>query len=69
MRVGDPSTFEAVAEVPPGAGTLIRAEWDFDGSGAWPIVDDDVDGSRRERVALRTSTRTTRPGTYFPPSA
>ena len=45
VRVGDTVTFEAAAEVPPGAGTLVRAEWDFDGSGAWPIVDDVVDGT------------------------
>ncbi len=45
VRVGDTVTLEATAEVPPGAGTLVRAEWDFDGSGAWPVVDDDVDGS------------------------
>ena len=52
VRVGETVTFEATAEVPPGAGTLVRAEWDFDGAGAWPIVDDAVDGSRRERVPL-----------------
>ena len=46
VRVGETVTFEAVAEVPPGAGTLVRAEWDFDGAGAWPTVDDAVDGSQ-----------------------
>ena len=33
VRVGDTVTFEASADAPPNAGTLIRAEWDFDGVG------------------------------------
>ena len=65
VRVGDTVTFEATAEVPPGAGTLICAEWDFDGSGAWPAVDDDVDGSDAS-VSLSQSHTYDLPGTYFP---
>ncbi len=33
VAVGEPVEFRAVAEAPPGAGTVVRAEWDFDGSG------------------------------------
>ena len=32
------STFAAVVEVPPGAGTIVAAEWDFDGSGDYPAA-------------------------------
>ncbi|MHB8463865.1 MAG: PKD domain-containing protein [Acidimicrobiales bacterium] len=34
-KVGEPVRFTARAEVPPGAGTVIAAEWDFDGTGKW----------------------------------
>ena len=65
VRVGDTVTFDAAAEVPPGAGTLVRAEWDFDGSGAWPAVDDAVDGTDAS-VSLSRSHTFDAPGTYFP---
>ena len=65
VRVGDAVTFEAIAEVPPGTGTLIRAEWDFDGAGAWPAVDDSVDGSQAS-VVLAAQHTYDAPGVYFP---
>src|SRR5262249_14077000 len=37
VAVGDNVEFVAEVEVPPGAGTIIAAEWDFDGRGAWPV--------------------------------
>jgi len=55
---------EADAEVPPGAGTVIHAEWDFDGSGAYPYQHKDIDG-RSARIRLSTSHAYDRPGTYF----
>ena len=65
VHVGDAVTFEAVAEVPPGTGTLVRAEWDFDGAGAWPVVDNSVDGSQA-RVVLAAQHIYDAPGVYFP---
>ena len=63
--VGDAVAFEATAEVPPGAGTLVRAEWDFLGTGAWPVVDSSVDGSAA-RTTLSARHAYTAPGVYFP---
>jgi hypothetical protein len=56
-------TLEVHAQVPPGAGTIVSVEWDFDGSGAFPYRHD-VDGTDRE---LRLTTRHSydRAGTYF----
>jgi len=64
VAVGEPVHLEVSAEVPPGAGTLIDLEWDFDGGGAWPLRHDGVDGSSAS-VELATSHAYDRPGTYF----
>jgi hypothetical protein len=37
--VGEPVAFSAFVEVPPGAGTIVAAEWDFDGRGDHPVVE------------------------------
>jgi hypothetical protein len=53
------------AEAPPGAGMIIAAEWDFDGTGAWPIKHAGIDGTA-SRISLNVTHRFDRPGTYFP---
>jgi hypothetical protein len=62
---GEPVNFEVVAEVPPGAGSIVAIEWDFEGTGAWDVSNDDVDGTatcveRSRKHSYR------QPGTYFP---
>jgi hypothetical protein len=37
IKVGDKVTFVGTAEVPPGAGAIVEIEWDFDGSGEFPV--------------------------------
>ena len=64
VKVGEPVTLSVHAETPPGAGTIIAAAWDFDGSGSYPFHHDEVDGRTRE-VTLTTSHAWDRPGTYF----
>lgn len=63
VSVGEPVSFEGVAAQPPGTGAIVSAEWDFEGTGAWPLRHD-VDGfSENARV---TATHVyTQPGTYF----
>jgi hypothetical protein len=56
--------FEVVAEVPPGAGTIVDVEWDFDGSGTYPYRHDGIDGTQT-RLTLNVSHTYERPGTYF----
>ena len=38
VGVGDEVRFDAVAEVPPGAGYLVSIDWDFDGSGTYFVT-------------------------------
>jgi hypothetical protein len=67
VAVGEPVTFSALVEVPPAAGTIIAAEWDFEGNGDFPVPEP----LTNEDMSY-TSTRITRdyafatPGTYFP---
>jgi hypothetical protein len=63
--VGEAVEFCGVAEVPPGAGTVVAAEWDFDGAGDYPVSEPGVDGDL-SRVTVTTSYAFTGPGTYFP---
>jgi hypothetical protein len=63
IRVGEEVTLEVRAQVPPGAGTIVSVEWDFDGSGTYPYSHE-VDGSAAE-LTLTTTHAYERPGTYF----
>ena len=65
VRVGETVTFDGAAEQPEGAGTIIRAEWDFDGRGTWPVSHPEVDGSS-PAVTVATAHAYGAPGTYFP---
>jgi hypothetical protein len=64
VKVGDEVRFVAEAEVPPAAGAIISAEWDFEGTGAWARRHDEIDG-RAASVHLSASHRYEEPGTYF----
>ncbi|MCU1346235.1 MAG: hypothetical protein JWL70_2501, partial [Acidimicrobiia bacterium] len=64
VKVGEPVTLEVSAEVPPGAGTIVDVEWDFDGSGAYPFRHDNVDGTAT-KLTLTTTHAYDRPGVYF----
>jgi hypothetical protein len=67
VAVGEAVEFAAVIEVPPGTGTIIAAEWDFEGNGDFPVSEPFTN----EDVSY-TSTSITRefafasPGTYLP---
>ena len=64
-RAGEPVNFAVVAEAPPGAGTIISVEWDFDGTGAWPYRHDGIDGSAN-RVEVEVQHAFALPGVYYP---
>ena len=67
--VGEPVRFAAIAEVPPGGGAIVGAEWDFDGTGDFAEQDDTVGGSdpgSEPMVRLETTHTFDAPGTYFP---
>ena len=63
VKAGEAVSLAVVGEVPPGAGTVIAVEWDFDGQGAFP-EQAEVDGTQA-RVALETRHTYATPGTYF----
>jgi hypothetical protein len=65
VGVGEPVGFAAVIEVPAGAGTIVAAEWDFDGSAEYPLAESHLDGSAT-RLNVRASHTFDEPGTYFP---
>jgi PKD domain len=50
----NPVTFSLTAEAPPGTGEIVRVEWDFEGTGDFP-----VEGGRTETHTYD------QPGTYF----
>lgn len=67
VAVGETVEFSALVEVPPGTGTIIAAEWDFEGNGDYPVsepfTNEDVSyastGITREHAFVTS-------GTYFP---
>ena len=63
-KVGEAVNLEVHGEVPPGAGTIIDVEWDFDGTGTWPERAAGIDGTAAE-VSLTTTHTYERPGSYF----
>lgn len=64
VAVGEPVTFTAHVEVPPGTGQVVAAEWDFEGQGAFP-VSTASDELGKESVDLNVTHTFTTPGTYF----
>jgi hypothetical protein len=63
IRVGQSLTFRGVVETPPGAGSIVSAEWDFDGTGAYP---ERSPVTPAPNVTVEITHTFTRPGTYFP---
>jgi len=63
VRVGEEVTLTVRAETPPGAGTIIGVQWDFDGSGSFPRREK-VDGTEAA-VRISTTHSYDKPGTYF----
>jgi purine nucleoside phosphorylase len=67
VAVGETVEFSAVIEVPPGAGTVVIAEWDFQGAGDYPVKEKfDDSNSSQTRVPLKTTYAFSKSGTYFP---
>ncbi len=67
VGVGEAVEFSAEIEVPPGAGTIVHAEWDFEGDGDFPVVVEFDDTDSAFSVVRLTATHTfAERGTYFP---
>ena len=67
VEAGKPVTFTAVVDVPPHTGKVVAAEWDFEGSGKFPIAGKFALTNKTGSRATLTATYTfSKPGTYFP---
>jgi hypothetical protein len=65
VRAGEPVTVTGVISVPPSTGTVVAADWDFDGSGDFAVSSEVLTGSAGHLTVTATHTFT-EPGTYFP---
>src|SRR5207248_5959432 len=63
VRAGEAVELQAVVEVPPGAGSVVSAEWDFDGRGSYP---ERASVTPAAKVTVTTTHTFAAPGTYFP---
>jgi hypothetical protein len=64
VAINQPVTFTATIEVPPNAGKVVAAEWDFEGTGNYPVAER-LD-TPLATVRLSTTHSYSKPGTYFP---
>lgn len=65
VKAGTPAHFTATIAVPPGTGKIVSAEWDFDGTGAFPVKAK-LSAGPNATVTLKASYSFVKPGTYFP---
>jgi hypothetical protein len=66
IPVGQPVTFQGMIEVPPGTGQVVKAEWDFEGAGDYPVAGEiktNASGAQATTAATHTFSKR---GTYFP---
>jgi hypothetical protein len=63
VAINEPVTFTATVEVPPEAGMVVSAEWDFEGLGTYP-TGAKIDNPRSD-VRLSATHAFLKPGTYF----
>jgi len=64
VSAGETVAFTARIEVPPGAGKVVAAEWDFEGVGSYPEKAP-ID-TPKPLVSLSAAFVFAKPGTYFP---
>jgi hypothetical protein len=64
VSVAQPVSFTGTVTVPPGAGVVIGAEWDFDGTGTFPVKSAVPRGATT--LTLSVNHGFEKPGTYFP---
>jgi hypothetical protein len=63
VAVNQPVTFTATIEVPPNAGKVVAAEWDFEGLGSFAAAEQL--GQPQALVRLSATHSFAKPGTYF----
>ena len=63
VKVGQTVTFNGIVEAPPGSGSVVDAEWDFEGAGDFPVK---AQFAPQARVTVQATHAFAKPGTYFP---
>ena len=64
VQPGQVFTLNGVIETPEGAGSVIEAQWDFDGAGSFPVKSPISEEQSKINVSITHSFD--QPGTYFP---
>lgn len=64
VKVGEPVKFFAIIDMPPKAGKVVAAEWDFEGVGDYPVAEELC--HPKQTVVLKATYTFSEPGTYFP---
>ncbi|WP_207904661.1 PKD domain-containing protein [Novosphingobium sp. PhB165] len=62
VRRGEPVRLAGTVSVPPGAGSVVSAQWDFEGDGTF---DEDAKPGTGANVTVSTTHSFDKPGTYF----
>jgi hypothetical protein len=65
VAVGQSVEFTGLIEAPPGTGSIVGAEWDFEGAGDYPVKEQ-FSETTKSSVNVKTSYAFSKPGTYFP---
>jgi hypothetical protein len=63
VAVNQAVRFKARIEVPPGAGSVVAAEWDFEGAGTYPVAERIA--QPQAELQLQATHAYAQPGTYF----
>ena len=63
VNTGETVTFSTVIEVPNGTGKIIAIEWDFEGLGTYPVIEQ-LD-TAQEKIELTKTYSFAKTGTYF----
>ncbi|HEY6308369.1 MAG TPA: hypothetical protein VI488_18135 [Candidatus Angelobacter sp.] len=67
VAVGETVDFAALIDVPPGAGAVVAAEWDFEGAGDYPVSEPfEYANASPSSVTVKTTYAFSKPDTYFP---
>lgn len=67
VKIGQKFEMTALVEVPSHTGRVVSAEWDFDGTGTFPVKQKDiVFDENTGRTTLKMTYQFSKPGTYFP---
>jgi hypothetical protein len=64
VAVGQSVTFTAMIETPPGTGSVVAADWDFEGAGTYPTPGE-LSDHKSTKVTVTATHAYTRPGTYY----